>query len=120
MEKKQVFSIWYFVAAFLLIALLQDHLAPRHANNLPYSDFKALLRAGKISDVAIAENLVSGTLTIDGGEVPVSKETAERLAKLDKGPHPFSAVRVNDPALVEELEAAETRPLWSFLPSGAF
>lgn len=47
MERKRVFSIWYFVAAFFPITSLQDRLAPQYANNLPYSDFKALLRAGK-------------------------------------------------------------------------
>ncbi len=107
MEKNQQFSIWYFFAAFLLIVALQDYLAPPHVDNLPYSDFKTFLRTGKITDVALGEGVITGTLVNDGaGEGPSSK-TAERLATLSRGPHPFTTVRVDDPALVADLEAAK-------------
>ncbi len=106
MEKKQQFSIWYFLAAFLLIVALQDYLAPPHVDNLPYSDFKASLRAGKITEVALGEAVITGTLSNDGVGNGLSPKTTERLAALSKGPHPFTAVRVDDPALVADLEAA--------------
>jgi cell division protease FtsH len=109
MEKKQKFSIWYFLAAFLLIAALQDYLAPQHVNNLPYSDFKALLRAAKISNVALRETVIGGTLANEDVSGIVSPDTAKLLAKLEKGPHPFTVVRVNDPSLVPDLEAAKVR-----------
>ena len=109
MEKKQQFSILYFIAAFLLMVALQDYFGPQHANNLPYSDFKALLRAGKIAEVNVADTLISGTLSTEGIDTFVSAKTAERLGKLDRGPHPFTVVRVNDPALVADLEAAKVR-----------
>ena len=107
MEKKQQFSIWYFFAAFLVIAAVQDYLAPQHMNNLPYSDFKALLRAGKIAEVGVGETSITGTLANEGAASLVSAKTAERLKKLEQGPHPFTVVRVNDPALVADLEDAK-------------
>lgn len=107
MEKKQQFSIWYFFAAFLLIAALQDYLGPQHVNNLPYSDFKSLLRAGRIAEVGVGETAITGTLGNESADSLVSAKTAERLKKLDKGPHPFTVVRVNDPTLVADLEAAK-------------
>ena len=109
MERKQQFSILYFLAAFLLIAALQDYIGPQHANDLPYSDFKALLRTGKIAEVNVTDAVISGTLATDGVENVVSAKTAERLAKLDKGAHPFTAVRVSDPGLIADLEAAKVR-----------
>ncbi len=107
MEKNQQFSIWYFFAAFLLIVALQDYLAPPHVDNLPYSDFKTFLRTGKITEVALGEAVITGTLANDGAGEGLSSKTAERLATLSKGPHPFTTVRVDDPALVADLEAAK-------------
>jgi len=110
MEPKQQFSIWYFLIAFLVIVALQEYvMAPTHINNLPYSDFKTLLKAGKISNVGVGETVITGMLNNEGLEGVVAGETAERLRKLGKGEHRFTAVRVADPALVPELEAAKVR-----------
>ena len=110
MEPKQQFSIWYFLVAFLLIVALQEYfLAPTHVNNLPYSDFKALLKAGKISNVGLGETIITGTLLNEGVEGVLAGETAEKLRKLGRGEHRFTTVRVADPALVQELEAAKVR-----------
>jgi cell division protease FtsH len=110
MEPKHQFSIWYFLVAFLLIVALQEYfLAPVHVNNLPYSDFKALLKAGKISNVGLSETVITGTLLNEGLEGVLAGETAEQLRKLGRGEHRFTSVRVNDPTLVQELEAAKVR-----------
>src|SRR3990170_5247653 len=107
MEPKQQFSIWYFLIAFLVIVALQEFvMSPTHVNNLPYSDFKALLKAGKISNVGVGETVITGTLNNEGLEGVVVGETAEQLRKLGRGEHRFTSVRVNDPALVQELGAA--------------
>lgn len=107
MEKKQQFSLWYFFAALLAVVALQDYLSPLHVNNLPYSDFKVLLRAGKIVEVGVGETALMGTLTNDGAEKLVSAKSAERLRKVGPGSHPFTVVRVNDPTLIADLEAAK-------------
>ena len=110
MEPKQQFSIWYFLIAFLVIVALQEYvMAPTHINNLPYSDFKALLKAGRISNVGLSETIISGTLLNEGLEGVLAGETAEKLRKLGRGEHRFTTVRVSDPALVAELEAAKVR-----------
>jgi cell division protease FtsH len=110
MEPKQQFSIWYFLVAFLLIVALQEFFfSPVHVNNLPYSDFKALLKAGKVSNVGLSETIITGTLLNEGVEGVVTGETAEKLRRLGRGEHRFTTVRVADPALVAELEAAKVR-----------
>jgi len=110
MEPKQQFSIWYFLIAFLVIVALQEFvMSPTHVNNLPYSDFKALLKAGKISNVGLSETIITGTLLNEGLEGVLAGETAETLRKLGRGEHRFTTVRVSDPALVAELEAAKVR-----------
>jgi cell division protease FtsH len=110
MEPKQQFSIWYFLIAFLVIVALQEFvMSPTHINNLPYSDFKALLKAGKISNLGLGETVITGTLNNEGLEGVLAGETAEKLRKLGRGEHHFTTVRVADPALVAELEAAKVR-----------
>ncbi|ALP54851.1 cell division protein FtsH [Candidatus Tenderia electrophaga] len=107
--RQQQFSIWYFVFALLLILVLQNFLFAPHAETLSYSSFKALLGAGKLEDVAIGEQTISGTLRNEGLETLLPAEKLAELKKFEPGAHPFVTVRVNDPDLVKELEAAKVR-----------
>ena len=74
-------------------------MSPTHINNLPYSDFKALLKAGRISNVGLSETVISGTLINEGLESILAGEVADKLRKLGRGEHRFTTVRVEDPAL---------------------
>jgi len=105
MEKRHQFSLWYFVIALLAIVAIQDYFSVS-VHDLAYSDFKALVRAGKVKDVALGEQTISGTVTAEGLEPVLSKESIERL-KLAPGENRFTTLRVNDPALVADLEAAK-------------
>ncbi len=109
MEKKQQFSIWYFVAALLVILAIQTFLLVPHAENLSYSDFKVLLKAGKVEDLTLGERVITGTLKKEGLEGLLPKEKIEEMQKLGKEEHRFVTIRVNDPTLIQELEAAKVR-----------
>jgi cell division protease FtsH len=86
--KKTHFTIWYFVIAFLIILLIQNYIVTRRAEDvIPYSEFKESLRTGKIKDLTITQESISG-----------ERET-------EKGLRRFQAVRVEDPDLVKELES---------------
>lgn len=54
MEKKhQQFSIWYFIAAVLIILIIQNYLGRPHVEIISYSQFKSLLKTGvTFADVA--------------------------------------------------------------------
>ncbi len=61
--RNQQFSLWYFALAFLAIVFLQDlYSARRHTETLAYSEFKELLRAGKVSDIVITDQAITGRL----------------------------------------------------------
>ncbi len=110
MEKKQQqFSIWYFLAAFLLIVAIQNYVVAPHVENLSYSSFKALLKSGKLEDVVLTERTISGTLRNEGLEGLLPKEKLDELRQFGKGVHRFRTVRVDDPNLIQELEAAQVR-----------
>ncbi|WP_243662652.1 ATP-dependent zinc metalloprotease FtsH [Plasticicumulans lactativorans] len=93
----------------MVLLTIQSYLSQEQAHSVPYSDFKALLKAGKVDELTLQETVISGTLRNDGVEGLVTRETAESLARLGKGEHPFVTVRVEDPNLVQEMEAAKVR-----------
>ena len=63
MEQCQQFSLWYMLAAVTAILILQSFFTPSHVQTLPYSDFKVLLKAGKLKNVTLGEGTITGTLT---------------------------------------------------------
>jgi cell division protease FtsH len=108
MEKKHQFSLWYFAIALIVIVAIQEFMfSPVH--NLAYSDFKALVRAGKVKDVALSDQVIGGTMSGEGLEAVLPRESVEQLKKLGPGDHRFATLRVNDPTLVQDLEAAKVR-----------
>ena len=87
-QRKVHFSIWYFIAALLAIMWFQTLMTDQQSNRVSYSEFKQLIRTGKVETVTISPDTVTATL------------------KDAQGPNKsISAVRVEDPDLVKDLEA---------------
>src|SRR6187402_1076644 len=83
-------AVWYVLGFLILLALAQAFFIQLQTGEaIPYSEFKTLVREGKVEEVTLSEERVQGTLKGVGSE----------RAK------PFSAVRVvADAKLPEELE----------------
>jgi cell division protease FtsH len=113
MEKhQQQFSLWYFVIAFALLMLFQSLFMGPHVELLDYSEFKALLRAGTIARVTLGTPYVRGELRTEGIEQILPKDKVDTIMKTTgqndaSRLHAFATVRIDDPALVQELEAAK-------------
>lgn len=107
--RQQQFSLWYVLLAMMMMLVIQSYVGSVHVDNLSYSDFKVLLKAGKINDVVIADDVVTGTLNTQGLEGLLPKTQVDALLGQGKGDHQFATVRVNDPNLVQDLEAAKVR-----------
>ena len=109
-KKHRQFSIWYFIFAFFTILMIQNYFGSAHVEIIDYSQFKALLNKGLISDVAIGETTIEGNMK---GEAVKEVFTPEKLKKTPqeviegKKPSPFAVVRVEDPTLTAELEEAK-------------
>jgi|CXWL01.1.fsa_nt_gi cell division protease FtsH len=94
-NKKVSFSIWYVVLAIVAIVLVHDFIvATQKLEELPYSEFKTLLAAGKVAEVTVTQQRVTGMLRPED----VTKEH-----KL------FTTIRVEDPDLIKELSAGNTK-----------
>ncbi len=111
MEAKQRFSIWYFIGVFLMLIAFQNFFVQGHVETLAYSEFKAALKAGKVIEVTLNDSAITGKLTPDGLRDVLPRDKASELQRSgkDPGPHVFTTVRVNDPSLIQDLEAAKVR-----------
>jgi len=89
MDKKISFSVWYVLLAVMAVILVHDAiLALNKVEELPYSQFKSLVAAGKVAEVSLGSQRLTGTIK------------TERDAKTEKS---FTTIRVEDPELVREL-----------------
>jgi cell division protease FtsH len=101
--------LWYWMLGFLVFMLFQSVSGMYSTATLAYSDFKNLLYAGKVSEVAISDTTVTGTLKNSGLDSVLSKDKIAMLKCTPERGCPFSTVRVSDPDLVADLEAQKVR-----------
>jgi len=96
--KPQLWGILVFLGAIMLLQSLINGAA---AQQLSYSDFKTALRQGHIQDVQISKTLIRGTQLVS--------PDGEHMSPTDESNPPqtirFQTVRVEDPGLIQELEA---------------
>jgi cell division protease FtsH len=109
MDSRQHFSIWYFVLVMVLMLALQSVLSSRHVETLAYSDFKTLLHAGKIKEVVISDDSLSGMADFRGGDALLPAEVWKSIRRDHLEEHAFATARVPDSNLVADLQAAKVR-----------
>ncbi len=88
------FSLGYFLVALVLMILIQNLFLAETTHRIPYSEFKQLLREGKIESVTLTQDEIRGKL----------KEVLEHEGRRTRL---FTTVRVknaDDPDLVRELD----------------
>jgi cell division protease FtsH len=98
--------IWYWLVIPLIFMLVQVTIEAQRTAPLAYSDFKHLLKAGKVENLLITDDAIKGTLRLDGIEKILPKQKADALKQAGQAERAFISVRVNDPALVPDMDAA--------------
>ncbi len=89
MEKQHKFSLWYVILGIWVVLIVQNYIASMYAAQvIPYSQFLTLLKAGKVTEIAVSANQIQGKMKADGAP----NETK-----------PFKTIRV-DPDLSKMLE----------------
>src|SRR5690348_14899678 len=85
-------TIWYGMALLMVLLLAQAYWFVPTLKQIPYSEFKSLVKSGAVAEVVVGDQVIRGTL----------KEPASGDAKAS---NKFATTRVEDPKLAEELEA---------------
>ena len=79
-------TVWYVLGFLFLVAIAQALFVLEPGQVIPYSEFKALVESGRVSEVVVGDATISGSLR--GGE-PLER---------------FSTNRIEDPDLVPALQ----------------
>jgi cell division protease FtsH len=90
-------SAWYALAFVLVLGAIQVYFLAPAGRAIPYSEFKTLLKDGKVAEVTVADQTIRGTL-----KEAVSTGSGASSAA-------FTTTRVEDPKLTEELEARKVK-----------
>ncbi|MBI3803613.1 MAG: ATP-dependent metallopeptidase FtsH/Yme1/Tma family protein [Nitrospirae bacterium] len=96
MAQKKEFPGWILFMILFMITVLPFFFFSPQNHQTSYSDFKRLLREGKVKEVVISRETIQGTKTESTGPEAGKEE-------------PFSTVRVDDPNLISELQAKNIR-----------
>jgi len=109
MNKFQQFSIWYVLLALFLVSAIEYGYYAQQTETLSYSEFKTLLKAGKLADLSIGDEDIQGLVNTRDLEGVLSADQLSALKRSDDGVHRFVTVRVQDDQLEHDLETSGVR-----------
>ena len=84
--------VWYILGFLFLLAIAQTFLVAPAGRQISYSEFKQAVRSGQVAEVFVGDQSIRGAY---------KRETNGGLN--------FTTARIEDPKLIEDLEAATVR-----------
>ncbi len=90
------FSLWWVLGMLLVLAMAQAWFLTPSGVPVPYSEFKGYVRSGQVVEVTVGDQTITGTL-----KTPIGEGRRKSTQ--------FSTTRIEDPKLVEDLEAAHVK-----------
>jgi cell division protease FtsH len=99
------YAFVYFIVLMLIVWFWQEAISRVSVRTIPYSQFKEHLAKGEIIEVNVSPDIISGKihprLADTGTNQPPTKDAEKDFV--------FRAVRLEDPKLVEQLQAANVK-----------
>ncbi|HVO91587.1 MAG TPA: ATP-dependent zinc metalloprotease FtsH [Terriglobales bacterium] len=106
MADKQQFSLWYFFISLAILLLMQTYLLAPRPEAVSYSVFKTLVKQNLVTSLVVGHESISGDIRAEGVKQALSEDRLKEIKYDGKTPIPFTTVRVEDPKLIQDLEAA--------------
>jgi cell division protease FtsH len=91
-------AVWYVLGFLMLMALANVWYLQPAGKTVSYSDFKQAVRSAQISEVYVGEQTIHGTFKTERD-----------------GTNKFNTTRIEDPKLLEELDAARVKYTGEFV-----
>jgi cell division protease FtsH len=94
MGEKQSTLLWYLFAGVLLVAFFELFLAPSQVATIPYSDFKTLLAAGKVTEATIGQDTIQAVVDLEGARKLLPADEYKQIKAISPAPQssvPFGA-----------------------------
>src|SRR4051794_36686866 len=102
--RKWKIPIWYILLAIFLLWFWQDTYQQSTVRTIPYSDFKAYVARHEVTECTIRPDEIQGKI-----EPHPEKKAKVKEPEGPKEPFTFRTVRVEDPKLVKQLQAAHVK-----------
>jgi cell division protease FtsH len=106
MNNKQQFSLWYFFISMLILLAVQTYFLRPQPEVISYSQFKTLVSQKLVTDLVVSKEAVNGAIKAEGVKQALSEERLKQLKQDSMSALPFVTIRVEDPKLIEELQAS--------------
>jgi cell division protease FtsH len=106
MNNKQQFTFWYLLVSVAAFLVIQAYLLAPRPEVISYSQFKALVRQNLVTNLVVGHETISGDLKAEAVKQALSEERLKQIKHDGESTLPFMTVRVEDPELTQELEAA--------------
>src|SRR5437867_3259042 len=105
--------VWFLPLMLLMVWLWQSTIMQLAYRTIPYSEFKEHLARGEVVECAVKEDTIEGKLlpkpTPEAANTATNAPAGAKKAGPEKKETFFRTVRVEDPKLVEDLEAADVK-----------
>lgn len=102
-------TLWDVLFVLAIVMLVHSLTSVPTTTTLSYSEFKSLVSAGRVAEVTLSDQQITGTIKPGPLEDVLPPQSIAKLAQDSDGERAFRAVIVNDPDLVRQLEAAQVR-----------
>ncbi len=97
----------------LILWLWQGTVSQFAVRTIPYSEFKEHLARGQVLEASVKTDEITGKIQTNAvppeSKAATTSTNASAAAKWDRGKFIFRTIRVEDPKLVEELQAANVK-----------
>jgi len=81
MKREHQISFWYVIAATLAVIWIQQLLfQPTHIETIPYNEFQQLVDEGKVTDLVIGPDRITGTYTAPVGQAEAQEGQPQHFA----------------------------------------
>ncbi len=102
-------NFWYWLLIPVVFIVMQGVFGQPSGEPLAYSDFKHLLRAGQLEELVVSHETINGSVKAGGLDKILSKPKLAQLRCAESGKCSFMTVRIDDPALIQDMDAAGIR-----------
>ncbi|MHB8521923.1 MAG: ATP-dependent zinc metalloprotease FtsH [Limisphaerales bacterium] len=103
------FSLGYFVLAIFLLWVWRETLTQFTVHTIAYSEFKTCLARGEVVSCTVQDDVIEGEIKPKAQPPAVTGKGTNAVSALPDKPFIFRTVRVEDPKLVEDLQAAKVK-----------
>lgn len=102
-------TLWDVLFVLAIAMLVHSLASVPTTTTLSYSEFKSLVSAGRVAEVTLSAQQITGTIKPGSLDGVLPPQSIAKLPQDSERERAFTTIAVNDPDLVRQLDAAQVR-----------